>query len=154
MALGRKRGRRARPTARRALAIVFATLSVCAVPARAHHSIAGAYDERQRVTIDGTMTQFQFVNPHPFVIVDVRTETGATEEWTLELDNRRELVEVGVTAATLKPGDRLIVTGSPGRAQPRTMYVRKLERRADGFLYEQIGNSPRISRPSGGAGVR
>ena len=99
------------------------------------------YDEGRRVTIDGIVAQFQFVNPHPFVMVDVKDAGGP---WKLEMDNRRELVDVGVTGETLKAGDRLVVTGSPGRAQPRTLYVRRLERPADGFLYEQVGSSPRI----------
>ena len=112
----------------------------------AHHSLWGVYDDRQRVTIDGELTQFQFVNPHPFVIVAVTNANGASEDWRLELDNRHELVDVGMSAATLKPGDRLIVTGSPGRTQPRMLYVWRMERRVDGFLYEQIGSSPRVSR--------
>ena len=116
--------------------------------AHAHHSIAGMYDEGRRVTLDGTVAQFQFVNPHPFVMVDVKDASGNVQPWKLELDNRHELVDVGVTGGTLKAGDRLVVTGSPSRAQPRALYVRRLERPADGFLYEQVGNSPRIRTPS------
>jgi hypothetical protein len=121
---------------------VAAALSATAV--HAHHSIAGMYDEGRRVTLDGIVVQFHFVNPHPFVIVDVRDAGGNVQSWKLELDNRRELADVGVTGTTLKSGDRLVVTGSPGRAEPRAMYVRRLERPADGFLYEQIGSSPRV----------
>ena len=69
---------------------------------------------------------------------------GNLQPWKLELDNRRELLDVGVTGETLKAGDRLVVSGSPARAQPRNLYVRRLERPADGFLYEQIGSSPSI----------
>ena len=75
----------------------------------------------------------------------MRRKIGGSS-WTI----RHELVDVGMTAATLKPGDRLIVTGSPGRTQPRMVYVWQLERGADGFLYEQIGSSPRVSRTAPG----
>ena len=60
------------------------------------------------------------------------------------MDNRWELVEVGMTRETLKRGDRIIVTGSPAREQAASLYIRKLDRPADGFQYEQVGSSPRI----------
>jgi Family of unknown function (DUF6152) len=124
------------------LCLVGAALS--SVPVSAHHSIASAYDESRRVNLDGVIKQFQFVNPHPYLVVDVQDTSGATQSWQLEMDNRGELVDVGMTSATFKPGDRVVVTGSPSRGQPRALYIRSLERPADGFLYEQVGFSPRI----------
>ncbi len=123
-------------------------VALCGTVAHAHHSIAGMYDESRRVTLDGIVVQFAFVNPHPFVMIDVKDASGGARQWKLELDNRHELVDVGVTSDTLKPGDRLVVTGSPNRTEPHALYTRKLERLADGFLYEQIGSSPRIRKPS------
>ena len=123
-------------------------VALCGTVVHAHHSIWGMYDEGRRVTVDGLVAQFQFVNPHPFVMVDVKDARGNAQSWKLELDNRRELVDVGVAGDTLKVGDRVIVTGSPARAQQNALYVRRLERPADGFLYEQIGSSPRVRIPS------
>jgi hypothetical protein len=127
------------------LLIAVAALSALAVAAEAHHSIAGMYDQSQRVTLDGVISQFQFVNPHPFVVVDVTTN-GTTQSWKAELDNRWELVDVGLTPTTFKAGDRVVVSGSPGRDRTPLLYVWRLERPADGFLYEQVGTSPRVSR--------
>ncbi len=105
----------------------------------------GAYDSSRRLTIDGVVAQFQFVNPHPFVTLDVIDATGSAQRWKLEMDNRHELVDIGVTASTLKPGDRLVVTGSPGRSQPQSLYVLRLEIAPPTALrYEQVGNSPKI----------
>jgi Family of unknown function (DUF6152) len=129
--------------------IVFfiAAIGIARAEANAHHSIAGVYDGSKQVTIEGVVTEFRFVNPHPFVMVDVKQD-GRTHEWKLEMDNLSELVDVGMTGQTLMRGDRVIVTGSPTRSpQPRGMYVRKLDRPADGFQYEQVGSSPRITRP-------
>jgi len=117
----------------------------CCAAAEAHHSIAGMYDQSRRVTLDGVIAQFQFVNPHPFVMVDVRDAGGAAQSWKAELDNRWELLDIGLTATTFKAGDRVIVSGSPGRDRTLLMYVRRLERPADGLLYEQVGTSPRVS---------
>jgi hypothetical protein len=117
----------------------------CCAAAEAHHSIAGMYDQGRRVTLDGVIAQFQFVNPHPFVMVDVRDAGGAAQSWKAELDNRWELLDIGLTATTFKAGDRVIVSGSPGRDRTLLMYVWRLERPADGLLYEQVGTSPRVS---------
>jgi hypothetical protein len=104
------------------------------------------YDQGRRVTFDGTIAQFQFVNPHPFVMIDVKDANGVAQSWKAELDNRWELVEVGITPTTFKVGERVVVTGSPGRSQALLLYVWRLERPADGFLYEQVGTSPRVSQ--------
>jgi hypothetical protein len=125
---------------------VVVSAAAFAAVAEAHHSIAGMYDQGRRVTVDGTIAQFQFVNPHPFVVVETKDTSGATQSWKAELDNRWELEQVGVTATTFKAGDRVIVTGSPGRDRTPLLYVWRLERPGDGFLYEQIGTSPHVSR--------
>ena len=132
---------------RRLLCLVLA-IAATGTATSAHHSIAGIYDGSQQVTIEGAIARFHFVNPHPFVLVDVADQTGPTRQWRLELDNRHELVAVGMTADTLKPGDRILVVGSPGRTQTRILYVRRLDRPADGFRYEQVGSSPRIRTTS------
>lgn len=102
----------------------------------AHHSIAGVYDSSRQLTLDCVVVQFEFVNPHPFITVEVKRADGANERWRLEMDNRWELAELGFRADTLEPGDRLIVAGSAARREPRALYVRRLERPADRFTYE------------------
>ncbi len=113
----------------------------------AHHSIAGIYDGSREVKIEGIVSQFHFINPHPFLTIDVKTDGNRMQQWRLEMDNRSELVEAGMNAETLKPGDRVVVSGSPARSQGQSLYIRRLDRPADGFRYEQIGNTPRIHVP-------
>ena len=79
--------------------------AVCATAANAHHSIAGVYDDSRRVTVEGVITRFQFVNPHPWVQMEVREANGSAQQWTLEMDNRHELVDIGFDNVTLKPGE-------------------------------------------------
>jgi hypothetical protein len=126
-------------------AIMFSGMLVVTGVAQAHHSIAGVYDGSRATTVEGTVSQFRFVQPHPFVLVDVR-RSGTTEQWHLELDNRWELVEIGFTDTTLRPGDRIVVTGSPARREPQHMYVQRLDRPADGFGYEQVGTRPQLRK--------
>ena len=115
---------------------------VCAVSqgAAAHHSISAVYDGTRQQRVEGIVADFQFVNPHPFVIVTVDNEV-----WRLEMDNRFELAGVGMTSETLRPGDRVVVSGSLGRTEPRTLYIRQLDRPSDGFRYEQVGSRPRVN---------
>jgi Family of unknown function (DUF6152) len=127
------------------LGIVAGVLALASLNAQAHHSISAVYDSARQERVEGVVTEFQFVNPHPFVIVTVEAN-GAEESWRLEMDNRFELQGIGMTSETLRPGDRVVVTGSLGRTEPRTLYIRRLDRPADGFRYEQVGSRPRVDR--------
>lgn len=117
-----------------------ALLSICAgcgggALAQAHHSIAGVYDSARELTLDAVVREFQFVNPHPLIVVDVTDAQGATRNWTLEMDNRWELAELGFEAGTLKRGDRIMVAGYPARQRDDALYIRRLDRPTDGFSY-------------------
>ena len=113
------------------------------VVAQGHHSISAVYDRARPVTLDGVLVEFAMVQPHPFVVVDVKNGRE-TARWRGELDNRWELEGIGMNAGTLKPGDRLVLNGQSGRNQPNSLYVMRLERPSDGFWYEQVGMSPKI----------
>ena len=127
-----------------ATVVPVSVLTLASFSAEAHHSISAVYDTTRPQRVEGVVAEFQFVNPHPFVIVTVGGE-GGSESWRLEMDNRFELAGIGMTSETLKPGDRVVVTGSLGRTEPRTLYIRQLDRAADGFRYEQVGSRPRVS---------
>jgi NADPH:quinone reductase-like Zn-dependent oxidoreductase len=125
----------------------MAAALACTGAASAHHSIAAVYDSSRQVTVEGRVSEFLFINPHPVLVIDVAPPGAVPEPWRLELDNRSELAEIGIDPTTFKPGDRVIATGSAGRKNALTLYATKVERPADGLLYEQIGYSPRIKRP-------
>lgn len=101
----------------------------------------------REITVDGVVTVFQFINPHPFVTIAVESQKGTKQQWRGELDNRSELVGIGVTDETFKSGDRVVIMGNPGHDKAQTVYVRKLDRPADGLKYEQIGTTPSIEIP-------
>lgn len=127
----------------RVMAMTAAVL-LCASAAAAHHSLTGIYDSTQRITIEGVVARFQFINPHPILIVTVTEAGGASHDWRLEMDNRFELEAIGMSSRTLAPGDRVVATGSRAREQPHGLYLRRLDRPADGFWYEQVGSRPRM----------
>ena len=123
--------------------ISCAVVLAAAGAAHAHHSIAGYFDRSRQMTIDGVVAEFQFINPHPFLVVDV-VQGRARERWRLEMDNRGEMASIGFTDATFKPGDRVVVVGSVARREPRQMYIERLDRPTDGFSYEQVDNRPQL----------
>jgi Family of unknown function (DUF6152) len=125
-----------------------AAIALTGVAAHAHHSIASIYDSSRPVTIEGIVARFQFAHPHPILLIDVKDDAGRAQPWRLEMDNLNELAEIGVKADTLKPGDRVVVSGSPNRTQAQSIYLRRLDRSADGFWYEQVGQSPSIGHSS------
>jgi hypothetical protein len=119
-------------------------LALSGTAAEAHHSIAGMYDGGRQVRVEGVVSSFEFVNPHPFVTLEVAAEGGAVRSWRLEMDNRREMTSIGMDAGTLRRGDRLMVSGSPARREADRLYIQTLERPSDGYSYHQVGSRPRL----------
>jgi hypothetical protein len=102
--------------------------------AYAHHSFAATYLEDQTVTVEGDLVQFLFRNPHSFVHLMVADEDGTMTRYAIEWGGAGQLGGQGVTRETLKPGDHVIISGSPGR-NPEDHRVRMvtLFRPSDGF---------------------
>jgi hypothetical protein len=128
-------------------ALLLSALLLPSFAAQAHHSISGMYDSRRDVRVEGVVTQFEFVNPHAFITLDVAQAGSAPQRWRIELDDRGELSDIGLTAQTLRPGDRVIVVGSPARREANRLYLGRLDRPADGFSFEQVGGRPRLRSP-------
>jgi hypothetical protein len=119
-------------------------VSLSGLAVDAHHSIASVYDGSRQVRVEGVVTEFRFVNPHPLLGIVVDDGSGIEQEWWLEMDNLSELAAIGMTRETLKRGDRVTISGSPARVEPRRLYIRRLDRQADGLVYEQVGATPRL----------
>ena len=121
----------------RNVTIAVAVFTACATGAAyAHHSLS-EFLGSDKITIEGTVKQFRFINPHPSVAFEITDEDGETEEWTLVMDDRWELVESGFSRLTFQPGDELIVSGRIGRVNRQSMYVSSVERPSDGFVYTE-----------------
>ena len=105
-----------------AISIFISTVGLLATqPALGHHSPA-AFDGDAVVTIEGTVTQFDFRNPHVYFYVESTDEAGSTVEWEVESDWTTELSRIGWTADSLQPGDRIEVIAHPAR-NPQRHYM-------------------------------
>lgn len=81
----------------------------------AHHSSASLYDLTASITIEGTVTEYQFVHPHARVFLDVLGANGDIQKWMAEGANAVVLRHRGWTGDEMKVGDRITVTGAPSR---------------------------------------
>jgi hypothetical protein len=111
------------------------------IPAYAHHSFARDYFEDQSVTYEGNVSQFQYRNPHALLMFDVRGDRGQMQTYAAEWRGTNRLAAAGITASTLKPGDRVVVTGSPGRkASDRRLHLKGIHRPSDGWRWPSEGS--------------
>ena len=109
---------------RRAFATVAVIVLLAAVRTSAHHG-QSAYDMTKSVTVTGTVTEFQFVNPHCILVFDVKDDKGAIERWQGELTSPNRLLRAGWTAQSVKPGDRIVLTGSRAKSGAPSLYITK-----------------------------
>lgn len=77
----------------------------------AHHAFAAEYDETQVVTVSGTVTELKWTNPHAWLYVDGRDESGRNSGWKFEMGSPNGLLHRGWKRAELKKGDRVTVDG-------------------------------------------
>jgi len=87
-------------------------LILCTVPMLAHHSFAAEYDSAKAVSLTGTVTKVEWMNPHARFYIDVKDENGAVNNWELELGSPNGLMRQGWTRNSLKQGDVVTVAGS------------------------------------------
>jgi uncharacterized protein DUF6152 len=82
------------------------------VPALAHHSFDAEYDSKKVATITGFVTKVDWVNPHAFVFLDSKDESGAVVSFKIEMGPPYALVRGGWKRDTLKIGDKVTVEGA------------------------------------------
>ena len=97
-------------------AVVVMGLLVTGFPAEAHHSSEPFYDDQQEVEVVGTVTRFNFRNPHSFIFIEGENEDGETVEWEVEMGPAVMMSRRGWTPETIKAGDPIRAVGQPSRA--------------------------------------
>jgi hypothetical protein len=80
-------------------------------PVFAHHSFAAEYDSTKTVTVKGVVNKLAWVNPHAYVYIDVKDESGRVATWAFESLSPNALARGGWNRNSLKPGDPVTVDG-------------------------------------------
>ena len=88
----------------------------------AHHGQAN-YNTKESVTVSGTVTDFQFVNPHSLVFLECKDDKGQPEKWQGELTSPNHLVRAGWKKNSLKPGDQVTMTGFRAMSGAPSMWI-------------------------------
>jgi hypothetical protein len=95
-------------------ASLVACLAVLCAPALAHHGVAG-YDMTKTVTLHGTVTKFEWSNPHVVVYIDAKNDAGEMQHWTIEFAAPVHMVRAGWDKNAMKAGDEIAIDTHPSK---------------------------------------
>ncbi len=101
-------------------------LVLAATPLLAHHSFAAEFDGSKPVDLTGTVTKVDWVNPHSWIYIDVKSEDGTVVNWGLEAGPPNVLYRGGWRRDTVKPGDVIQVHGFVAKDGSHTMAARQI----------------------------
>jgi hypothetical protein len=86
-------------------------VAAAAVPVIAHHSFAAEFDAKKPVKLRGTVTKMEWINPHSWIHIDVKTPDGKVEQWMVEGGAPNALLRRGWNKNSLLPGTEILVEG-------------------------------------------
>jgi len=108
--------------------------------ALAHHSQVAVYHSNTEQKIEGELVQVMIRSPHSWVHVEAKDEKGEVQRFAVEWGGAAQLRNQGVDGKTLKIGDKVRITGRPGRnAMDHRLLMMFIERPSDGWSW---GNKP------------
>lgn len=96
------------------IAVFILSVSVAARPALAHHGTAG-YDMEKVTTLTGTVTEFDWSNPHVVIFMDVKKDDGQLDHWTIELAAPIHMSRFGWSKTSMKSGDQIVAETHPAK---------------------------------------
>ena len=88
------------------------SLVLVAAPSFAHHS-AVMFDDAKEITVSGVVKEFQYTNPHSWLLVDVKNEDGSVTTWGFEAEGPSTLMRAGIRKSDFSPGTEITITGHP-----------------------------------------
>ena len=103
---------------------LLTTAFLLSASALAHHG--RAVYSTDVITLEATVTEFRFVNPHVQVYFDITTEAGEIEQWQGELTAPNKLARGGWTKNTLQPGDQIRITGRAARNDGHSVAINEI----------------------------
>jgi Family of unknown function (DUF6152) len=80
-------------------------------PIVAHHAFSTEFDANQPITLRGTISRVEWINPHAFIHLDVKRDDGTVESWMIEAGSPNTLVRRGMTRDSIAAGTEVVVFG-------------------------------------------
>ena len=104
--------------------IAGAIAAAVAVPVLAHHSGA-MFDDKKEVTLSGVVKEFQYTNPHSWLLIDVKEKDGKVTTWGFEAEGPSTLLRAGIRRSDFAPGTPVTITGHPMKdGRPAAAWVK------------------------------
>jgi hypothetical protein len=132
---------------RRSAILNTAVVLLSATALVAHHGSNVSYQTDKTITVTGTVTVWEFVNPHPQIYMDVKDEQGAVAHWAVELlptPSMMKNMKVGWTRTTMKPGDQIKLVCNPSRvAGAKACLAKELEINGKSWPVAPGGGAPK-----------
>jgi hypothetical protein len=113
---------------------MLGSTALLAAPTLAHHS-AVMFDDAKEITVSGTVKEFQYTNPHSWLLVDVKNDDGSVTTWGFEAEGPSTLMRAGIRKSDFAPGTAITITGNPMRdGRPAAAWIRAT--RGDGKEFD------------------
>ncbi len=123
------------------LLTVFAAAAFVIAPAVEGHHSGTMFDEEKEITVEGVVKEFQFTNPHSWLLVDVTSEDGTVTTWGFEAEGPSTLMRRRIRRGDFSPGTKLTITGRPMKdGRPAAAWTKAV--RADGTEFYPRGGGP------------
>ncbi len=123
----------------RALGLAGVAAMLFAAPALAHHSFS-MFDQDESLTMEGNVTEFEWINPHVWLHAMIEGEDGQEYQWLFEMGSVGQLIRAGWTQGTIKEGDTVTITFHPLRDGSRGGHLQTMEL-AGGRMMRQGGGT-------------
>ena len=94
------------------LAVLLYASCLAVVPVWAHHS-GTMFDDTKEITVTGVGTEFQYTNPHSWLLIEVKEKDGKTTTWGFEAEGPSTLTRAGIRPSDFKAGTKVTMTGHP-----------------------------------------
>lgn len=134
------------PSSAVAAAAAAAAHLLAAAPAMAHHSSA-IYDLERTITLDGTVTEYEWLNPHVYLHVATEDEMGQRAVWQIEASPPTLMARRGWSPTSFSRGDHVIVEANPAKNGGQRMAIGRSVRKDDGTVYRMSQNAPNRKDP-------
>lgn len=117
------------------LATLLAASAFITAPGIAHHS-GTMFEPEKEVTLTGVVKEFQYTNPHSWLVVDITNKDGTVTTWGFEAEGPSTLIRSGIHKSDFKPGTKITITGHPMRdGRPAAAWT-KAVRESDGKMFD------------------